>query len=236
MENRIIFSKTKDSNPYHMFSMLLVCILFQCIYILLSDIPVTIGTKIEIIVFFSLLQIFVFLARRIIHNRLNKNGNIKLLLYLQSTCFFMGSTVVLLAYPFFVTIALNFELYDRVFYFFLLELSLVFIIAVLYTCKMDPKRILEDSLIYYKNSKGSKFNIIYFVPDTAPKGISPIIYTYYISLLYFCFMAAINRNNNDQETYYLLLSVLSLCSILLYSELCYLLIIIKSFFQKNNSE
>lgn len=180
----------------------------------------------------TILEILYFLITIKVIKKLQEKENIINSMFYQSIFLNIGLIFTCISLPFFV---ISYFKYINLYEYYILSLSLIFLISILYTRKISIDNLSKSSYEYHFSKNQKHGSSIFFVPSTLPKLFQkfPLIaYIPYGIIIACAFYSFINRGD-ETALFYLTLSFMLLSSILLYSEICYFLLAIKYLLTKN---
>lgn len=223
--SRFIFNKYKTGVGSYKFILTVFFVFFIIQYSILffTDLNIPIEKKNKLIMLFLIGELTYLFLFYLITQFLSKKNNIIALMYLHSTIFGMGCmSIVLLFFPAYV---LSYFLYPELYLNLILILSFLLFTAIIHVIRINEKKLITDSLSIFSGKKSSKE--IVSLDNLAKSKI--LKYALYIILTIFIismFQSTRSRHAENGLYYVLQTAIIGNCAIL-YSDMCYVLLIIK---------
>lgn len=203
---------------YFLFIILLHIIIFLAVDLNIPDTKKTYLTFYLIAFDFLCIGVYYFVTQY-----LKRKKYIIALMYLHSTLFGTGFKVIFMFLPMYIAVFfLHPELYVNISY----MLLFLFFIAIGYVIMIDDDKFFNDSLLIHKENKKSESHVL----NIGDLFKNPILkYIAYVLFLFFIFLMfkSSQKRHSNEELYYVLYAVSMGTCYILYSEICYLLLIIK---------
>ncbi|SUA44397.1 Uncharacterised protein [Neisseria zoodegmatis] len=214
---------------------ILILLSMQAAVIFFANMPLNLNTRVAIFIGYIIFEFAYFILNNKISKKLYENKKIISSIFYQSIFLNLGMWLTVIIMPLFLVAYFR---YPAFYIYYMCSMLSILLISIFYVKNIDPLDVVKLSVeYYYKKKKIRNVHTIFFSDDTLPLLFNKfpiLVYMIYAAISFLALCAYFSRGS-ESGLYYLTLACMFFSSILLYSELCYILIGFKYLYRKKKN-